>query len=136
MVAPLQIRMVSGDGLEWEGDAVNVNVRTPLGELGILSGHAPILTPLEPGAVIIVTLDGKREVFAVDGGFLSVFENKVSILSGTTDRVAEYSLEQARSELAQMRSMIDSGRASDEEVTYYNRLVGQVRAGEKYRALQ
>lgn len=136
MAAPLHVRMVSGEGLEWEGESVNVNARASLGEIGILSGHEPLLTPLQPGAVVIVTLDGKREVFAIDGGFLSVFENKVSILSDHADRAAEYSLEQARTEMAQMRPMVDSGNVSDEELLHYNRLIAQVRAGEKYLAMQ
>ena len=136
MAAPLHVRMVSGEGLEWEGEAVSVNARASLGELGILSGHEPLLTPLLPGAVVIVTNDGKRELFAIDDGFLSVFQNKVSILSNHADRAAEYSLEQARTELAQMRPLVDSGNVTDEELMHYNRLIAQVRAGEKYLAMQ
>lgn len=56
------------------------------GELGILPGHAPLLTQLRPGTVKVTKLGGEIELFYVSGGVLEVQPNLVTILADKADR--------------------------------------------------
>lgn len=80
--AALQIELVAADRVVWSGQAREVIARTVEGDLGVLVGHAPLLSLLVPGVVEIHPLDGDDRVLAAIGeGFLSVADNHVSILS-------------------------------------------------------
>jgi F-type H+-transporting ATPase subunit epsilon len=67
------------------------------GEIGILPKHAPLLTALNPG-VMVLKNDGQEEVLAVSGGFLQVANNRVLILADTAERAEE--LDEARAQEA------------------------------------
>lgn len=56
------------------------------GELGILPGHAALMTALEPGPVRVKKQNGEEEIFYVSGGFLEVQPNSVTILADTALR--------------------------------------------------
>ena len=59
------------------------------GELGIKPGHAPLLTRLSPGPVHMVKQHGADEVVYVDGGYLEVQPNLITILADTAVRAAD-----------------------------------------------
>lgn len=136
MADPLHVTVVSGEGVIWEGEAVSIVVRTTEGDIGILSNHEPVLAVLVPCAAELVTPDGRREVVAIEGGFISVFQNRVSLLSDSASMPYEYSLADARAELAHLKDVVDSGTADADQLKHYNRLLAQVRAGEKYAELK
>jgi F-type H+-transporting ATPase subunit epsilon len=57
-----------------------VSARTLEGDLGVLPNHAPLLGVLADGTVSIKTADGSVNDFVINGGFISVANNRVSIL--------------------------------------------------------
>lgn len=128
---PLRVEVVSADGLIWEGDAVQVIARTTEGDIGILANHEPFLGVLVPGAAEVFTVDGIREVVAVDGGFLSVADNRVSLLNGYARMAKEISLAQAESELAKAQLALERGDVSTATMQHYHRASAQVRAAQK-----
>jgi F-type H+-transporting ATPase subunit epsilon len=77
--------MVAADRQVWEGEAKFVRARSISGELGILPGHAPLLGILVEGEVAIESLDGARNTVMVDGGFLSVDSDVVTIVAEHVD---------------------------------------------------
>ncbi|MCX6428313.1 MAG: F0F1 ATP synthase subunit epsilon [Actinobacteria bacterium] len=77
----LNVELVSPIERLWTGEATMVSARTVEGDLGILPGHAPIFGVLVDGQVSIKAIDGSVEEFSVRGGFLSVSNNRVSILT-------------------------------------------------------
>ena len=80
-MAQMHVDLVSVDQKIWSGEAVTVVARTTEGELGILPGHTPLLGELvEPGEVRILTAD-RELAYTVNGGFLSVAPDGVSILA-------------------------------------------------------
>lgn len=136
MVAnPLTAKFVATDGLVWQGEVVSVLVRTTEGDIGILSGHEPLMAALVPHGAEVVTNDGARHIIAIDSGFLSVFENHVSVISAFGELATEISLPDAKVQLAEMHDRVQAAEASDEELRTYRRLQAQVKAGEKYSAL-
>ncbi|TRZ54487.1 MAG: F0F1 ATP synthase subunit epsilon [Streptomycetaceae bacterium] len=82
----LNVELVSPTERVWSGQASFVSARTVEGDLGILSDHAPLFGVLVDGAVSIKGVDGTTTSFTVSGGFLSVANNRVSILTETISK--------------------------------------------------
>jgi F-type H+-transporting ATPase subunit epsilon len=95
----LQVELVAADRTVWSGQATMVIARTTEGDVGVLRNHAPLLSLLVSGVVEISAVGGDDLVAAVDGGFLSVANNRVSILSEHAVLSHEINVEQARAEL-------------------------------------
>ena len=81
----LKVELVSPEKKVWSGEAVSVSARTLEGDLGILTDHAPLLGVLVDGKVTIKGTDASVSEFNVAGGFLSVSNNRVSILAEATN---------------------------------------------------
>ncbi|MFC7432700.1 MULTISPECIES: F0F1 ATP synthase subunit epsilon [unclassified Agrococcus] len=77
----LAVSIVSAEAEVWSGEASQVVARTVEGEIGILSGHEPVLAVLGSGQVRVTPVDGA--VIAVDAaeGFLSVDHDRVEIVA-------------------------------------------------------
>lgn len=132
---PLTVRLVANEGLVWQGEAISVLVRTTEGDMGVWSGHEPLMAALVPHGAEVVSLDGVRHVFAIDSGFISVFDNHVSVLSAFGELASEISVDDARVQLAALHDSVQSAEADDTQVRSYRRLLAQVKAGEKYGQL-
>ncbi|MFA6408580.1 MAG: F0F1 ATP synthase subunit epsilon [Gammaproteobacteria bacterium] len=59
------------------------------GELGILPGHAALLTPLRAGPLRVIMQGGKEEIFYISGGILEVQPNLITVLADTVSRAAD-----------------------------------------------
>ncbi|KGA14270.1 hypothetical protein GM50_20220 [freshwater metagenome] len=81
----LQVAVVSPTQQVWKGEAAFISARTTEGDLGVLPGHAPLFGVLVDGAVSIKVADGTTKEFNVHGGFLSVSNDRVSILTESAD---------------------------------------------------
>jgi len=73
--------LVSPTEQVWTGEASFVMARTTEGDLGVLPGHTPLFGVLVDGLVSIKGSDGATKEFNVTGGFLSVSNDRVSILT-------------------------------------------------------
>ena len=79
---PLQVELVSAARKVWSGEASIVVVRTVDGDMGVMPGHAPVLAVLAPGDIKIEPASGEAAVTAsVDGGFLSVEHDRVTLVA-------------------------------------------------------
>ncbi|HEX5597778.1 MAG TPA: F0F1 ATP synthase subunit epsilon [Micromonosporaceae bacterium] len=82
MAKQLHVELVAVEEKVWSGEAEMVLARTTEGELGVLPGHAPLLGQLaEPGQVRIKLAGGDQITYDVDGGFLSVTADGVTVLA-------------------------------------------------------
>jgi F-type H+-transporting ATPase subunit epsilon len=78
----LHVELVAVEEKVWSGEAEMVVARTTEGELGVLPGHTPLLGQLaQPGQVRIKQPGGQELAFDVDGGFLSVTGDGVTVLA-------------------------------------------------------
>ncbi|EKX92549.1 F0F1 ATP synthase subunit epsilon [Corynebacterium durum] len=81
-MAEIAVELVAVERMLWSGQASIVTAQTTEGEIGVLPGHEPMLGQLvDNGVVVIRPVDGDKLVAAVQGGFLSVSEDKVTILA-------------------------------------------------------
>lgn len=108
MADALQVELVAADRTVWSGEAKSVIARTVEGDLGVLRGHAPLLSLIADAVVEIEALEGGRIHAAVDGGFLSVANDRVSILS-------ERAILGSEVDVAAERSEIDAASGADDE---------------------
>lgn len=132
MADPMQVEVVSADRVVWSGPSTNIIAKTTDGEIGILPGHAPVLAVLQPSAVVIFGEDGRsRQVVAVDGGFVSVSQGRVSILSEYAQLADEVTVAEAERELAQAQQRLDSGDGNDDDRKHVQRATAQLRAAQK-----
>lgn len=121
---PIQVELVAADRVVWSGGAREVLAKTVEGEIGILRDHAPVLSSLAPGVVEIVT-ESERVVAATEEGFLSVADNRVSILSEDAFLADEIDADAARSEVERLQG---EGEGDSIEL---QRAEAKVRAAEK-----
>ena len=128
MADNLQVELVSADRTVWSGEAAMVIARTVEGDVGVLRGHAPMLSVLTDAVVEISPDEGPVVVATVDGGFLSVSNDRVSILSEHVLLSHEINLEEARTELETARGLIG---ADDEAERRIRRAEARIRAVEK-----
>ena len=82
----LKVELVSPTQRVWSGQATSVSARTVEGDIGVLTDHAPLFGVLVDGEVSIKGVDGSTTAFNVSGGFLSVSNNRVSILTETVGK--------------------------------------------------
>jgi F-type H+-transporting ATPase subunit epsilon len=123
----LQVELVAADRTVWSGQATMVIARTTEGDVGVLRNHAPLLSLLVDGVVEITAVDGDDLVAAVDGGFLSVANNRVSILSEHAALAHEIDVEQARADLEAAEADSDT----DDSAARVRRAEARIRAAEK-----
>jgi len=124
----LQVELVAADRLVWSGEAKMVIARTTEGDIGVLPNHAPLLSLLVDGVVDVQTAEGERWVAAVDAGFLSVADNRVSILSEHAEMSHEIDIEKARADLERAQSAGENDVEADEAV---RRAEARIRAAER-----
>ena len=75
----LKVSVISPEASLFEGEASSVIAPAHDGEVGILTGHAPMMTLLGTGELRLDGGNGRR--FAVDGGFLQVIDNHVRVVT-------------------------------------------------------
>lgn len=126
----LQVELVAADRLVWSGEAKMVIARTTEGDVGILPNHAPMLSLMVDGVVDVQTTGGETWVAAVDAGFLSVANNRISILSEHAEMSHEIDLEKARAELERAKSAGEYDTEAEAEEAI-RRATARIRAVER-----
>jgi F-type H+-transporting ATPase subunit epsilon len=86
------------------------------GYMGVLAGHAPLLGRLGAG-VLSYEQGGQRRALAVDGGFIEIFENHVSVLADYAEFANDIPVEAARRELEQGQQEVDRAKSQEESDT-------------------
>jgi len=126
MADALQVELVAADRTVWSGEATMVIARTVEGDIGVLRGHAPLLSVLADAVVEIDTGSDEVVIAAVDGGFISVAHDRVSILSQHAVLAAEIDVEAEKSELEAAQA--DEG---DDAEARIRRSEARIRAAER-----
>ncbi|MCA0402407.1 MAG: F0F1 ATP synthase subunit epsilon [Proteobacteria bacterium] len=136
MAITTHLDIVSAEQEIFSGPVEMVVASGELGEIGVVPGHAPLLTLLKPGDIRITLPGGKQEIFYVSGGMLEVQPRYVTVLADVVERAddldeAEALAAKARAEeaIANKGGEIDYSVATAELA----RAVAQIRAIQKAR---
>lgn len=128
-VEHLHVELVAADRTVWSGEAAMIIARTVDGDIGVLRGHAPTLSLLSASVVEIQVADSDHlVVVAVDGGFLSVAGDRVSILAERIEKAEDIELSQARIDLEEAKRLLDSNNEAEQRVRHAE---ARIRAAEK-----
>ncbi len=137
---PLRLEIVTGERMVFS-DEVDIVIAPGIdGELGILPKHAPLLTALGIGE--LRARKGDEEFsFAIGGGFMQVYKDRVIVLADTAERAEEIDI--ARAEEARRRAMEllkERGRLSREEFAQaearLRKAITRIKIAQRYRHLQ
>jgi len=96
----MRVEIATAERMVFSGEADVVLAPGSEGQLGILPHHAPLMTMLQPGELVL-RKDGEEVYLAVSGGFLEVVGNLVTILADACERVEE--IDEARAQAAIQR---------------------------------
>ena len=114
----LNIRVIAPDRTVWDANAEEVILPSSTGQLGILTGHIPLLTALDIG-VMRVRIDKDWVPIVLMGGFAEIDNNKITILvNGAEETIdidislAQKNLEEATAQLTQAISTKDKIEAT------------------------
>ncbi|MGZ0152243.1 F0F1 ATP synthase subunit epsilon [Kribbella sp. WER1] len=111
----LEVALVAAERTVWQGQAKMVIARTTDGDVGILPGHAPLLGLLQGGTVQVRTVEDEYFVAAAPDGFISVANDRVSILAENAEMGHDIDLEEARRDLEQaLAAGLDTDADTDE----------------------
>ena len=148
---PFVLEVVSAEGRLFRGLVRSVRISGSEGELGILHGHAPLLTAIKPGLISYRSMEDKDEVLYVSGGLLEVqpaFNEEsddaavsVTVLADTAVRGKEIDEAKAEEEAKAAQEAFDnaqnsSGGANPGDTDYATAIVNLSRAMARLHAAQ
>ena len=114
---PMQLQIITAERAVFTGQVDALVAPGVAGQLGILPNHAPLMTVLQPGE-LMVRADGDESYLALSGGYLEVLGNRVTILADAAEDVdeidearAQEALERAQQRVASRESDADLQRA-------------------------
>ena len=89
MASTIRCDIVSAEAEIFHGEAEMIVATGELGELGIAPRHAPLITRLKPGKVVVTLPGGEKLDFAISGGILEVQPQVVTVLADTAVRAKD-----------------------------------------------
>jgi F-type H+-transporting ATPase subunit epsilon len=114
----MHLDIVSAEEEIFSGNVKNIVAAAMMGEVGIYPKHTPMITPLKPGEIKIITEEDEEQLYFVSGGVLEVQPNIVTILADTAIRgedldeaKAAESKKRAEEALADKSDNIDAAKA-------------------------
>ncbi|NEQ37074.1 MAG: F0F1 ATP synthase subunit epsilon [Okeania sp. SIO3I5] len=108
----LTVRVIAPDKTVWDSEAQEVILPSTTGQLGILSGHAPLLTALDTG-VMRVRAEKDWMPIALMGGFAEVEADEVTILVNGAERGDDIDKEAARSAYEEAEKRLQTAESGD-----------------------
>jgi F-type H+-transporting ATPase subunit epsilon len=110
----LTVRVIAPDKTVWDATADEVILPSTTGQLGILTGHAPLLTALETG-VLRVRANNSWTPIALMGGFAEVDSNEVTILVNGAERGDTIDLETAKTAYTEAQERFKKADAGSDQ---------------------
>jgi F-type H+-transporting ATPase subunit epsilon len=121
----LHVELLMPDRSLWSGSAEMVIAKTIDGDIGVLSGHSPVFGILSPGSMVrIQPLSGEEDGSggevraAVRDGFLSVTDDRVSILASSGELASDVDVTGAQADLDAASTAAGSTAAAEESVEF------------------
>nr|YP_009399516.1 ATP synthase CF1 subunit epsilon [Dictyomenia sonderi]ARW69122.1 ATP synthase CF1 subunit epsilon [Dictyomenia sonderi] len=111
----LKIRVIAPDKIVWDAEAEEIILPSSTGQLGILTGHIPLLTALDIG-VMRVRINKEWKPIILLGGFAEVKNNKITILVNGAEEVTDINLEQAKIELEEATNAVEEANSNKEKI--------------------
>ena len=111
---PFNLKIVTPDGLFFDGQAEQLIVRTITGDIGIMARHMNYLAPLGMGRAVVIS-EGQRRTAACIGGMVSVLNGDVTLMPTTFEWAEDIDVERAEKSYAKASKIVEEN-ASDTDV--------------------
>ena len=109
------LKIVTPDGLLYDGMAQQLTVRSTTGDIGILAGHINCVAPLGMGRAT-VTIDGQKRYAACIGGMLSVVDGKVTLVPTTFEWAEQIDAQRAERSYQKAQEILGNKESSDTDI--------------------
>ena len=109
------LKIVTPDGLQFEGQAEELIVRTVSGDLGILAGHINCVAPLGMGLATVVT-QGQKRYGACIGGMVSVLDGQVKLVPTTFEWAEDIDAVRAKASEDRAKTVLEDKSASQTDL--------------------
>ena len=109
------LKIVTPDGMEFEGQVEELIVRTVTGDMGILAGHTNCVAPLGMGTATVV-VDGQKRYAACIGGMVSVVDGMVTLVPTTFEWAEDIDLRRVEASHDRAKAVLSSSAATDTEI--------------------
>ncbi len=108
----LKVRVITPDQTVLDDSVEEVILPSSTGQVGILTGHAPLLTALESGVIRVRTKDWEN--IAITEGFAEVEEDEIKVLVNAAAKGSDIDLAEARTAFEEAQAQVDRvGESSD-----------------------
>jgi F-type H+-transporting ATPase subunit epsilon len=115
-MAPMRLEIITAERLVYSDDVDVVVAPGIEGQLGILPHHAPLMTALQPGE-LMVRKNGEESYLAVSGGFMEVLGNRVTILADAAESSDEIDEQRSQQAVERARERLEK-REEDIELEH------------------
>jgi F-type H+-transporting ATPase subunit epsilon len=115
-MAHIRCEVITAERVVFQGDVDMVVAPGSEGQLGILPDHAPLMTSLTFGELILHRTDREDEFIAIGGGFMEVGPDRVTVLADSAERADE--IDEARAEEARLKAEDTMSQKRREEVDF------------------
>lgn len=109
------LRIVTPDGLLYDGNAEEVIVRTTTGDLGLLAGHMNCVAPLGMGRATIL-IDGKKRYGACIGGMITMMDGKATLVATTFEWADQIDVKRADRSEERARAVLADNKSTDTDI--------------------
>lgn len=110
-----RLKIVTPDGLQFDGQAEELIVHTTSGDMGILAGHINCVAPLGMGRAMIVT-EGKKRYGACIGGMVSVVGDQVTLVPTTFEWAENIDAQRAEISYQKAQRILQDKTSSNTDV--------------------
>lgn len=111
----LNIRIIAPDRTVWDAEAQEIILPSSTGQLGILTGHAPLLTALDIG-VMRVRVDKEWMPIVLLGGFAEIENNQLTILVNGAEEASQIDLSEAEKNLETATQLLSDASSNKEKI--------------------
>jgi F-type H+-transporting ATPase subunit epsilon len=111
----LNVRVITPDKVVWDAGAEELILPSSTGQIGILGGHAPLLTALDIGVMRLKSDAGWTSIVLMEG-FAEVEDNKVTILCNGAEEASSIDLPTAQAELEKVTLLVDEASTKKEKI--------------------
>ncbi len=110
------LKIVTPDGLIYDGEAQRIVVRTTDGDMAVMARHINCVAPLGMGRATVVDQDGNQRYAACIGGMLSVIDGAVTLVPTTFEWAESIDAARAQASLERAETVLNDNRSSATDI--------------------
>ena len=117
----LKLEIISPKEKVFSTEAKQVVLPTESGEIGLLTGHIPLVTQLKLGALKVIN-ESSKEAFAIQGGFAQLVSDKISILTDEAIAASDLEASVIEASINALEKQLASAESASEKESLTKRL--------------